>query len=312
MNKIDEAIAVLGALGLPKGQQNERSALTLLALLDLREDTSWRRVKKRPIRIHDMMVFMLKHYGREYAENSRETIRRQTIHQFQQAAIVVKNPDDPRRPTNSPNTVYAITDEALDILRKYGGVDWETALQKFVKKQGKLVEKYEKRKKKHQISVSLPNGTLVDFSPGKHNELQAKILEEFRGTFCPDAKVVYVGDAAKKLLYLDEDLLDQLKIPITEHDKLPDVVLYDPENNNLFLIEAVTAHGPLSPKRQIELEETLQQCKARRVYVSAFPDFREFKRHMEQIAWETEVWIENNPGHMIHFNGPQFFTVYSD
>lgn len=312
MSKIDQAIAVLRALGLPKAQQNERSALTLLALLDLQEDTPWRRAKKRVIRIHDMMVFMLKHYGREYAENSRETIRRQTIHQFQQAAIVIKNPDDPRRPTNSPNTVYGITDEALGVVSKYGTVQWDAALRRFVKNEGKLIEKYEKRKKRHQISVSLPNGTLVDFSPGKHNELQAKVIEEFRVRFCPDAKVVYVGDAARKLLYLDQHLLDQLKIPITGHDKLPDVVLYDPENSNLFLIEAVTAHGPLSPKRQIELEETLKQCKARRVYVSAFLDFREFKRHMEQIAWETEVWIENNPGHMIHFNGPQFFSVYSD
>ena len=79
----------------------------------------------------------------------------------------------------------------------------------------------------------------------------------------------------------------------------------------LPLIEAVTAHGPLSPKRQIELEETLKDCKAKRVYISAFPDFYEFKRHIDNIAWETEVWTENNPDHMIHFNGPKFFTVYN-
>ena len=103
-----------------------------------------------------------------------------------------------------------------------------------------------------------------------------------------------------------------MKIPITKHDKLPDVVLYDSQKNHLFLIEAVTTHGPLSPKRQIELEDTLRYCKAKRIYISAFPDFREFKRHIDNIAWETEVWIENNPDHMIHFNGPKFFTVYGD
>jgi len=92
---------------------------------------------------------------------------------------------------------------------------------------------------------------------------------------------VYVGDSARKMLFTDENLLNELKIPITEHDKLPDVILYDLEKKQLFLIEAVTAHGPLSPKRQHELEITLKDCTAKRIYVSAFPDFHEFKRHID-------------------------------
>jgi type II restriction enzyme len=112
------------------------------------------------------------------------------------------------------------------------------------------------------------------------------------------------------LLHKDESVLKKLNIPITEHDKLPDVVLYDESKNLLFLIEAVTSHGPLSPKRQIELEKVLAGCRTKKVYISAFPDFREFKRHIDNIAWETEVWIESNPAHMIHFNGPKFLTVY--
>lgn len=312
MGKTSEAIAVLKALGLPKGQQNERSALTLLALMDLNKGMAWSKSRKRAIRIHDILIFIQKHYGKQYAENTRETIRRQTLHQFEQAGITVRNPDDPFRPTNSPKTVYAVGDDALEVIKKFGTSGWQSALQEFVKNKGKLIEKYEKRKKKHLISVGLPDGTRVNFSPGKHNKLQAKIIRKFRTRFCPNTELVYVGDTARKLLHVREDLLKELNIPITKHDKLPDVVLYDREKNLLFLIEAVTAHGPLSPKRQIELEETLKHCKAKRVYVSAFPDFPEFKKHIGDIAWETEVWIENNPDHMIHFNGPKFFTVYSD
>jgi len=311
MSKIDEAIAILVSLGLPRAQQNERSALTLLALIDLQEDAPWSKSKKRIIRIHDIMIFIQEYYGKQYAENTRETIRRQTLHQFEQAGIAVRNSDNPLRPTNSPKTVYAIADDALEVIKQYGVATWEAALAEFVKNKGRLIERYEQRRKTNLIPVDLPNGTLVNFSPGKHNELQVKIIQEFRKRFCPGTKVVYVGDTARKLLHVDRDLLEQLKIPITEHDKLPDVVLYDPEKNHLFLIEAVTAHGPLSPKRQIELEETLRNSSAKRIYLSAFPDFREFKRHIDNIAWDTEVWIENNPDHMIHFNGPQFFTVYS-
>lgn len=312
MSKINDALVILKALGLPKAQQNERSALTLLALLDLKADTPWSESKKRNIRIHDILIFIQTNYGKKYAENTRETIRRQTLHQFEQAVVVIRNSDDPFRPTNSPRTVYAIADDALEAIRKYDSHDWRVASRKFVKNKGKLIEKYEKRKKKYLISVDLPNGTLVDFSPGKHNELQVKIIKDFRARYCPNSKVVYVGDAARKLLHLDERTLKELNIPITKHDKLPDVVLYDPQKNHLFLIEAVTAHGPLSPKRQIELEKTLKHCKAKRIYISVFPNFVEFKKHIDNIAWETEVWIENNPDHMIHFNGPKFFTVYSD
>jgi len=310
MGKTDEALAILKAFGLPKAQQNERSALTLLALIDLKEDTPWSKAKSRIIRIHDILVFIQENYKKTYAENTRETIRRQTLHQFEQAAIAVRNPDDPSRPTNSPNTVYKASDEALEVIKKYGNNGWKDALEKFLKSKGRLIDLYDKRKKALYSTVKLGDGTSIDFTPGKHNQLQIKILQVFRAQFCPNSKIVYVGDAARKLLHKDEALLKKLNIPITEHDKLPDVILYDESKNLLLLIEAVTSHGPLSPKRQIELEKTLTNCKAKRVYISAFPDFHEFKRHVDNIAWETEVWVEENPAHMIHFNGPKFLTVY--
>lgn len=311
MSKVDEAISLLKALGLPRAQQNERSALTLLAILDLKEGMSWSQSKKRAIRIHDILVYMQRHYGKEYAENTRETIRRQTIHQFEQAGIMVRNPDDPSRPTNSPKTVYAVTDDALETIREFQSSSWRSAVQRFVKKKGRLIEKYEKRREEHLIPVDLPDGTLIGLSPGRHNELQAKIIKDFRATFCPSAKVVYVGDSARKLLYLNEELSESIGIPITRHGKLPDVVLYDPHEDLLYLIEAVTAHGPLSPKRQIELEEILRSCRSKRVYISAFPDFHEFKRHINDIAWETEVWIEESRDHLVHFNGPKFLSVHT-
>jgi adenine-specific DNA-methyltransferase len=294
----------------PTQQQNERSGLTLLALLDIKETTPWSAAKQQLLRIHDILLFVKDHYGKDYAENTRETIRRQTIHQFEQAGLVVRNPDKPDRSTNSPRTVYSVSTEALKVLRSYGSKKWSTLLNKFVSNKGKLADKYKKLRDRHRISVRVADTTLV-FSPGKHNELQARIIDTLQPHFFPEAELVYVGDAAHKMLYVQEELLSKLNIPFTEHDKLPDVVFYDKSTNALFLIEAVTFHGPVSPKRQIELEHTLKKCKARKVYISAFPNFPEFKRHLNDIAWETEVWIAANPGHMIHFNGPKFLQVYT-
>lgn len=309
MSKIEEATAILEALGLPQKQHNERSGLTLLALLDVKEETPWSKSKKRLIRIHDIMEYIKRHYNKPYAENSRETIRRQTLHQFIQAGVTLKNQDDPKRPTTSPKTVYTVTNEALRVIQTFGTPDWQANLDRFIQEQGKLIDKYQKRRKRHLLSLTMDE-TTIKFSPGKHNELQIKIINEFRRRFCPNAKVIYVGDTARKMLFKDDVLLDKLNISLTKHEKLPDVVLYDPAKKHLLLIEAVTAHGPLSPKRQIEIDEMIQSCQAQKIYISAFPDFREFKRHISNIAWETEVWISDNPDHMIHFNGPKFFTIY--
>jgi adenine-specific DNA-methyltransferase len=100
-------------LGLPRGQLNERSALALLALLELGPETPWADAQS-PLRgITPMMEFMTEVYGRRYAPNTRETVRRQTVHQFLDAGLIVQNLDNPERPTNSPGTVYRVESGAL-------------------------------------------------------------------------------------------------------------------------------------------------------------------------------------------------------
>lgn len=306
MSTIDEAQEILKALGLPPAQQNEISALTFLALANIRENDSWANAEPVRLRIHDILIFAKKAYEKEYAENTRETVRRQVIHQFEQARVVDRNPDNPSLPTNSPRTHYALTDEIIELIRGYGGEAWEGTLEKVLGSRKTLWEVYRKKRKSRMVPVRLPSGKELFLSPGKHNELQVAILEQFAPRFAPASSLVYVGDTARKTLHLDKKLLESLNIPVTQHDKLPDVVLYDKKRNWLFLIEAVTSHGPVSPKRQYELDQMLKNCPAALIYVSAFPDFREFKRHLASIAWETEVWLSDIPDHLIHFNGDKF------
>lgn len=309
MSKIEEARDILKQLGLPAAQQNEISCLTLLALCGLAEGDDWGQASKPSRTIHEMLEFMGDSLGRKYAENTRETVRRQVIHQLVQAGVVAHNPDNPALATNSPLTHYGLTDEALSVLRSYQSSDWESELSAFRSNKVALREKYLRRRRMNEIPIRTSSGEEFRLSPGSHNKLQVQIIEEFSPKFAPGATLLYLGDAARKLLHRDEEKLAQLGIALTEHDKLPDVVLYDDERNWLYLIEAVTSHGPVTPKRVMELEETLQACAATRIYVSAFPNFREFKRHAANIAWETEVWLAEIPDHMIHFDGEKFFAA---
>ena len=306
MSKIEEARDILKQLGLPRQQQNDISCFTLLALCDLPEGVPWRQASKPSRTIHEMLEFMADTYGKVYAENTRETVRRRVIHQLEHARVVDRNPDDPTLATNSPLTHYGLTDEALSVLCSYHTNDWETELSTFLSIQGALREKYQRRRKMNEIPIRTSSGEAIRLSPGSHNELQAQIIEEFGPKFAPGATLLYLGDTTDKLLHVEREKLDQLGVSLTEHDKLPDVVLYDDEREWLFLVEAVTSHGPVNPKRVEDLEATLKNCVATRIYVSAFPDFTEFKRHANDIAWETEVWIAEIPDHMIHFDGEKF------
>ncbi|MHB8181313.1 MAG: BsuBI/PstI family type II restriction endonuclease [Acidithiobacillus ferrivorans] len=306
MTKIDEAQEILKSLGLPKAQQNEISGITLLALAGIGEKDKWADAKQARVRIHDIITFAEQMYKKKYAENTRETIRRQVIHQLEQARVVDRNPDEPDLATNSPKTNYVLTDEVLSVVKSYGTKYWKRKIEEFGEKQQALLEVYRKRREMKQVPVRFSSGELVRLSPGKHNELQARVIEEFAPRFAPDSIVLYLGDTAKKVVRLEEGLFSDLGIPISEHDKLPDIVLYNKENNRLFLIEAVTSHGPVSPKRLFELEKMLRGCKAERIYISAFPDFSEFRSHMTDIAWETEVWLSEVPDHLIHFNGEKY------
>jgi BsuBI/PstI restriction endonuclease C-terminus. len=306
MSKIEEAQEILNSLGLPVAQQNEMSALTLLALCNIKESDNWAKASRQSLGVtKGVMTFVADNYGKPYAPNTRETFRRQVLHQFVQGRIADYNPDQPDLPVNSPKAHYAVTEVALIAIKKHGTAKWNAALKKFKKQVVTLTEAYEKERSLLLVPVTI-NGKQIKLSAGKHNEVQAAVVEQFAPRFARGAKVLYLGDTANKDLFIDRDGLKEIGIPITEHSKLPDVVIYDEEREWLFLIEVVTSHGPVSPKRMLEFEEFLKDCKLGKIYVTAFPDKAEFRKNIADIAWETEVWIADNPDHMIHFNGDRF------
>jgi type II restriction enzyme len=307
MSKLTEAQEILKTLGLPPTQYNEMAALTFLAICNIKENDSWANATRHSLGVtKGIMTFVNDNYNKTYAPNTRETFRRQVLHQFVQARVVDYNPDEPNLPVNSPKAHYALTKEVLEVVKSYGTKNWKKEVDNFIATVGKLSEVYLKERDLIQIPVQLANGDVIKLSAGKHNEVQAAIVEKFAPRFANGGTLLYLGDTAKKDLFVDEKTLKELGIPIDQHSKLPDVVIYDTTRNWLFLIEAVTSHGPVSPKRIVELEEFLKNCKVGKIFVTAFPDMTEFKKHSNNIAWETEVWLMEVPDHMIHFNGDRF------
>src|SRR2546426_9820243 len=277
MVNVKEAQEVLRALGLPNDQQNEISSLTLIVLSGLKPSSNWQDAAPQALKIHDMMAAMKSVWGKEYAENTRETVRRQVLHQFEQARVVDRNPNDTTLATNSPRTHYALTEQALGVIRARGTATFPSKVQEFKAKFGSLVQEYKKERASNRIPVELPEGIRLLLSPGAHNTLQKNFIEGFCSVYAPDAKVIYLGDTAKKDLYKDKKTLENFGLKLTEHEKMPDIILLDEKRRWLFLVEVVTSHGPVSPKREKELREMFASTGLPLVFVTAFPDASEFK-----------------------------------
>jgi type II restriction enzyme len=302
-NKILEALKILQDLGVPKGQQNERTALCLLALLDIKENSSWEDAKNPLIGITPMMEFAKKYYEKIYAPNTRETFRRFSIHQLVDAGIALYNPDRPERPINSPQTVYQISPLVRNIIKTVGTYDYEAAIDDFHQRIGFLVERYQWQRKMEMIPVHNIPG--LELSPGEHSQLIKEIIENFDPRFIPRATLIYAGDTGKKWRYFDKEISEKIGLEINQHGKMPDCIFYHESKNWLILIESVTSHGPIDSKRKIELNK-LFNTSLTHIYVTAFPDRQTFTRFTAEIAWETEVWLSDNPSHLIHFNGDKF------
>ena len=310
--KITEALQVLEALGFPRQQLNVRSALTLLSLLDLKPEDGWESASDPLMGITPMMEFFAVHYGKQYAPNTRETVRRQTIHQFVQAALVLPNPDKPSRPTNSPKAVYQIETSVLKLLHVFGKPTWKGRLQEYLKSIETLKRLYARERQMRRIPLILRSGKRISLSPGGQNVLVKKVIDDFCPLFTPAGHVIYVGDTQKKWAYFDSEALSALGMKIEEHGKMPDVVVHYTEKNWLVLIEAVTSHGPVNPKRRQELKQLFAGSRAGLVYVTAFLDRRTLLKYLDDISWETEVWVAETPTHLIHFNGERFLGPYEE
>lgn len=305
MDKLDIIRNLLSQIGMPQKQKSMICVFTLLAMANLKRNSLWHEATNNWIRIHDIIAFTAENYDVIYAENSRETFRKQAMHPFRTAALI----EDNGLATNSPNYRYRLTNEFLQVIREIPDEqsivsEPGMALIRFQANHDSLTKIYASKKRMQKMPVRI-NHQDFTFSPGKHNQLQKVIIEEFAPHFAPNSECLYVGDTIQKDLVKNIEKLSALGFQITLHDKMPDVVLYK-DRDWIYFIESVTSVGPMDPKRIVEIESMTRNVTAGKIYITAFLDFATFKKFSEQLAWETKVWIADMPDHMIHLNGDKF------
>jgi len=310
--RLAEAIEILRLLGFRDRQSNEVAAYTFLAFIDLKADAPWS-AASNPLRgITPTIEFIEEAYGVKYAPNTRETIRDEAVKHFVQSGLLLKNPDDPCRPTNSGNTVYQIEPTAQKLIHVFGTNLWPEQLREYLASLSKIRLELGRQRTLTRIPVKLPSGNTVTLSPGGQNPLIKAIIEDFCPRFAPGATVVYIGDTENKFLHMDAAYLGDIGVVIAPSAKIPDVIVHDTKRNWLLLIEAVASDGVVDGKRREELKNLFKGCKAGLVFVTAFESRRIMQIFLPRISWETEVWVADDADHLIHFNGERFLGPYPD
>jgi hypothetical protein len=125
-----------------------------------------------------------------------------------------------------------------------------------------------------------------------------------------NSRILYVGDTSDKYLFLEKEELRKLNFFEISHEELPDIVALSEEKNWLYLIEAVHTSGSISETRLMQLKDITSLCPLEIIFVTAFLNKTTFRKYIAEIAWETEVWIADNPDHLIHFDGDKFLGPY--
>jgi type II restriction enzyme len=312
-NIINEALEILELVGIPIADKTERAlekmAMSFLAVANVTK--KWEAAKDDAnLKSRDIINFINSHFEEKISPGSYDDIRRKDLKLPVLAGLIINSGTRKGSATNDPTRGYSLLPDFKNLIVKYKTKEWQVALKSFNSNRQQLSEILARKRILDKIPVKLPDGKPLELSLGQHNELQKAIIEEFLPRFGSDCVVFYIGDTSNKILHIEEDGLKALNFFKLLHDELPDIIAYSRKNNWLYLIEAVHSSGPMSETRVLELKDMLQNCTAELIFVTAFLTKSDFKKWTVDVAWETEVWIAENPDHLVHFNGHKFLGAY--
>lgn len=313
---MNEALDILAKVGIPLETKSnrglERMAVCFLAVAGVKKE--WKEAKdvddKVSLKTRDIIQIVNKHFNENISSGSYDNIRRKDLKLLIVADLIISTGSKRGAATNDPTRGYALHPDFKNLISQYNTGKWSKELLKFKKGRPSLAEILERKRNIAKVAVTLPNGKPLQLSLGEHNVLQKALIEEFLTRYGSDCEVLYVGDTSNKILHIEENELQRLKFFELSHKELPDIIAYSKKKNWLYLIEAVHSSGPMSELRVLELKRMLKDCKAELIFVTGFLTRDIFRKWVQDIAWETEVWIADNPDHLIHFNGHKFLGAY--
>ncbi|KAF6558336.1 hypothetical protein G9G63_25755 [Paenibacillus sp. EKM202P] len=288
---------ILKKVGFPEQNCTDTTAICVLALQDQTPRKGLilgHKSLSEGARITDILEFARNDLNKNYAENTRETIRKHSLKYLVDFGLVHVNKDDPTRPVNSGNTNYTLVDEFAELLTIYNDPNlFSSKMQGFVNVAAINRRNYLESLEKHKVQISVPFRTCdpLTLSPGDHNIIEKLIVDELFKEDNRKTHLVYLGDTKNKKRHIDPYLVEKIGISIDEHAKLPDVIGFDEVNNDVLIFEAVASSGPVDFLRKKELEVLFAQCPFPLIMNTVFLKRRVFQKFSTNIAPDTSAYV---------------------
>lgn len=298
MLTIDLAKELLNDLGFSQKNVTDITAICIMALYD--EQPREKLIKNytklsQGARIRDILDYARTDLNRNYAENTRETVRKHSLKYLIDAGFVIQNADDPTRVTNSGLNNYILTPAFKELIDFYltNTVKYQQLKQAFIDetviKQRELIAE---QASKYSVSIKYPSlKEELLLSPGEHNVIEKHIVEDIIPLSFPNYKLVYIGDTKIKDRYFNQSLSETIQLDFDIHDKIPDVIGYDEDSNTVILFESVASSGPIDELRKKELQSIFRNWQGNIHYSTAFLYQKTYQKYSTQIAENTTTYI---------------------
>lgn len=267
MLSLNQIRNILTDLCFPQKNITDTTCVSILALSDTKPRANLIKGKNclaDGARITDILEFARTDLNINYAENTRETIRKHSVKYLVDFGLALVNADNPNRPTNSGLTNYTLVPGFRLLLDLYTTNPSLYEQQKNTFINHDLLARREQLniiKDTNFINITVPQTQqILSLSPGDHNLIQAVIIHELFPTFYLKPLLIYVGDTKNKDLFFDENLTSYINLTIDTHQKLPDVIGFDVASKKVIIFEAVASSGPVDILRKKELENIFALC----------------------------------------------------
>lgn len=287
--------------------------MTLAALAEMSADKKWRNAAEDYHGTHHILEFINANFPNKagldekpYAENSRETFRKDNIKPWISAGIL-----EPKAglATNDKDNSYRFTSYFASLIRSYGTEQWEEKLADYKESHTSYAELLKQTKKIERDYIAEYNGASIALKKSPHNKLQMQILQ----TLIPlvskgKPELLYIGDATDRDLYQNDARLDELGVHVlSQSGNLPDIIIYDESEKMIIFIEAFHSTGPFTLDR-VEAIKALCQCEAgtQAAFITAFDSTAKMLKNYKDVAWDTDIWAADEPTHLLHKNGDKF------
>ncbi len=301
---IDEIKEILEKINFPQKYVSEQTAICVIALMDKTERRGLlpgHKSLSEGARIHDILNYARDDVRKKVAENTREAYRKTSLAPLMNYGLVVRH----QLSTNDPNTYYRLYPDFSRLLSEKNKREKYLLIDQLKGQTSKLSGRaINKSLKGKDVVVHINEEDSFSLSRGAHNMLEKTVVEVFSLVFLSEPQVVYIGDTAPRKGYQNRTLMRRLNLPIDTSASLPDVILFSLSEQHLVVIEVVTSSGPITSIRLKQLQKLTKGPKklgCKISYITAFPSRTVFRRFVEDIAWGSSVWIENELSSIVHF-----------